>query len=137
MMEEQHELNGLFRMTALKAYKSVVLGQYGVAYVHDLSEGELGAALDVMRERRRLAVMPVSEEVRKQRSWVLKQLTAMGVHDGDWARTNGYLLNKRICGKLLFECSLDELKALLKKLRAIGKKYKSRKDLEDYLAANN
>jgi len=137
MMMKQHELNGLFAMTALKAYKSVVLGQYGVAYVHDLSEAELDAALDVMRERRRLAVMTVSDEVRKKRSSVLTQLTAMGVHDGDWARTNGYLLHKRICGKLLFECSLGELEALLKKLRVIGRKYKSRRELDDYLAANN
>lgn len=138
MCDTQYILSSLFAMKALAAYKQPVLAAYGVAYVHDLNEQQLDEAIALMEERKRLATTPVSEEVRKARSLVLKQLMCMGIHTNvDWNRTNVYLLHKRICGKLLFECSLDELKALLKKLRAIGRKYKTRADLDNFLAANN
>ncbi len=45
----------------------------------------------------------------------------LGVYDntGDWTRVNAFLMDKRIAGKLLYQMTLEELKALTVKLRAI------------------
>ena len=40
----------------------------------------------------------------------------------DWTKVNHFLLQRRICGRLLYMLDAHELQALVRKLRAIGDK---------------
>lgn len=64
----------------------------------------------------------VKRTIRRHRSGVLKCLTRLGVDTSDWDKVNAYLCQKKICGKKLYELSLDELAALRAKLEAIIRK---------------
>ena len=51
-------------------------------------------------------------------------LTKLGMYalPEDWTKVNRFLLQRRICGRLLYMLDAQELQALVRKLRAIGDK---------------
>lgn len=60
------------------------------------------------------------QQVKKARSAVLLRVGRLGINTIDnWDEVNAFLLSPKIAGKLLYEMSLDEMKALVKKLEAI------------------
>ena len=74
------------------------------------------------------------EQVKKARSSVLLRIGRLGINTIDnWDEVNAFLLSPKIAGKLLYEMSLDELKALVKKLEAISRNggLKSMREAED------
>ena len=79
------------------------------------------------------------QQVKKARSAVLLRVGRLGINTIDnWDEVNAFLLSPKIAGKLLYDMSLDEMKALVKKLEAIINKggIKSLKEEENkqYLA---
>lgn len=102
--------------------KADVLAGVGVTSARDLTEDQYNTLVDTLT---RLAAnrKPASDEVRRKRSVILALCTEVGVWDGrDWKRLNAYMRQPRIAGKLLVECSMEELNALYKKLRLIASK---------------
>ena len=74
------------------------------------------------------------EQIKKARSSVLLRIGRLGINTIDnWDEVNAFLLSPKIAGKLLYEMSLDELKALVKKLEAISRNggLKSIREAED------
>lgn len=59
---------------------------------------------------------------RKYRSVCLKLMQELGIDTTDWQRINAFCQDARICGKLFYRLTEDELKQLQRKLRAIDKK---------------
>lgn len=79
------------------------------------------------------------QKVKKARSAVLLRVGRLGINTIDnWDEVNAFLLSPKIAGKLLYDMSLDEMKALVKKLEAIINKggLKSLRDEEkrEYMA---
>lgn len=79
------------------------------------------------------------QQLKKARSAVLLRVGRLGINTIDnWDEVNAFLLSPKIAGKLLYDMSLDEMKALVKKLEAIINKggIKSLKEEENkqYLA---
>lgn len=62
------------------------------------------------------------EILRRMRSSVLHQMQLLGINTADWSRVDAYCMDKRIAGKPFRDLDEEELKALLKKLRAIRRK---------------
>lgn len=60
--------------------------------------------------------------LKKMRSEALHQLQLLGVNTADWADVNAFTSNRRTAGKVFAALSVDELRELTKKLRAIKQK---------------
>lgn len=58
---------------------------------------------------------------RQQRGTVLHIMQKLGIDTADWVRVDAFCLDARICGKPFRTISLEELRALERKLRAIGR----------------
>ena len=60
------------------------------------------------------------QQVKKARSAVLLRVGRLGINTIDnWDEVNAFLLSPKIAGKLLYDMSLQEMRALVKKLEAI------------------
>jgi hypothetical protein len=64
-------------------------------------------------------------QLRHQRSIVLRLMQKIGVDTTDWTAINSYCLSKKIAGKEFRDLSCDELAELSVKLRMILKKAKT------------
>ena len=64
-------------------------------------------------------------QLRHQRSIVLRLMQKIGVDTTDWTAINSYCLSKKIAGKVFRDLSCDELSELSIKLRMILKKAKT------------
>lgn len=60
--------------------------------------------------------------LKKMRSEALRQLQLIGVNTAEWSAVNAFTSNPRIAGKVFAALSVDELRELTKKLRAIKQK---------------
>jgi hypothetical protein len=99
------------------------LKEYGALSTTDLSDDEI----DHLIERLQKSIdnkFNSSKEIRYWRSCVLSLLNKCGVYvtNNDWENVNRYMLDSRICGKLLYELDVHELKTLCIKLRSIAAK---------------
>lgn len=79
------------------------------------------------------------QQLKKARSAVLLRVGRLGINTIDnWDEVNAFLLSPKIAGKLLYDMSLDEMKALVKKLEAIinkgGIKSLKEEESKQYLA---
>jgi hypothetical protein len=119
--------------------KPEMLGSYGVESTKQLTAAQaddlLGRLHRIADERRE----DTPKQVRNARSAVMTLLNRMGIYadNGDWSRVNEFLLQPRICGKLLYELSLEELQALQRKLYVVERKLQQKVQEENYQAANN
>ena len=66
--------------------------------------------------------MGIRENLRRRRSAVLKQMTAMGIKTSDWQVVDQFCLQPRIAGKPFRYLNMVELNALSRKLHAIEHK---------------
>lgn len=106
----------LLKQAGVSANKEDILSGYGVDSANDLSIIQMDEILNTLQNLAdgRDKATP---EIRKARSRVLTLCTDLGVFNGsNWKALNEFLTQKRIAGKLLYLCDIDELKALNKKL---------------------
>lgn len=129
--------HALLNSLGLRDQKATMVQAYGVESTKDLTDAQLDKLINSLRRMQKSPQTP--PEIRRGRSTVLDLLTRLGVYkdNRDWNRVNKYLLNPRICGKLLYELDKEELKSLAKKLRAILKKQEDKIQQEAFWAANN
>lgn len=140
-------IHALLANTGLMHSKHDILHHsYGVESTTQLTLEQMDHFIDRLQSlqgKRKQA----SDDIRRARSVVLRILSRMGIMDSqdpsiqyvptDWKRVNAYLSDSRICGKLLYECNLQELKALAEKLRMIERKERTKQHKLEWLAKNN
>lgn len=133
------KMHALLHELGIMANKGDILSGYGVESSTDLTDEQL---LDLIG---RLTDMGASrdeernKEVKKWRSNIILVLTDLGVYKDkeSWPQVNHYLLDERIAGKVMYELSVDEMKALHRKLLGILEKHKRKVDVEKGLAGRN
>jgi len=76
-------------------------------------------------------------EKKRLRSSILLRLQKHGVDTTHWKNVNIFLLQPRIAGKMLFEMSVPEMKALIPKLESILKKDSAARDSEIKMSERN
>ena len=112
----------LFKLGALES-KTDMLAGYGVKSTTELSETTIDELINRLADgiKKRYETSP---ELRHWRSNAMVLINKCGVYvtNNDWADVNRFMLNNRICGKLMYELSIDELKTLCIKLRVIATK---------------
>lgn len=62
------------------------------------------------------------QKLKAARSAVLKRMQKLGIDTTEWANIDNFCLNPRICGKVFYHLSIEELADLIPKLEAIAKK---------------
>jgi len=118
------KMHALLKELNLLDSKTDLLFSYGVQHTTELSDPDLQhliARLENIKKERNTAI---EVDIRHWRSIILSILNKYGIYEdaSDWTRVNGFLLHKRVCGKLLFELSVVEMQMLAIRLRAILKK---------------
>jgi hypothetical protein len=79
----------------------------------------------------------VDPEKKRLRSSILLRLQKHGVDTTHWKNVNTFLLQPRIAGKMLFEMSVPEMKALIPKLESILRKDNIMRTTENKLTELN
>ena len=118
-------INQLLSACKLTKNRPDVLVLWGANDFEEMTDAALFACQDWLNEAYRCRTSPVPEPVRRLRSQVMTLLNKLGKYAGpdDWTDVNRYLLQRKICGRVLYMLfDEDELRALIRKLRAIGDK---------------
>lgn len=131
--------HALLARLGIMSYKADMLSGYGVESTSYLEEWELDELIQRLRDEELARRHKHDAELRSLRSIALTVLQRMGIYKDSrsWRQVNEYLLNPRIAGKLLYELKPDELRALIKKLRGIERKYQDKHDETERLILNN
>ena len=127
----------LLKQAGVAANKTDILAGFGVESTNDLTVKQLDELLETLQ---RLADSrhQASPEVRKARSRVLTICTDLGVFvKNDWKKLNAFIIQPRIAGKLLYDCSLEELQVLNRKLSKMLRDRVANIEQEDTMATNN
>lgn len=137
LSKERYRFHALLSRVGIMDQKANILAGYDVESTSDLTIEQLQEVNDRLRQMLDKK-NEAPREVRKLRSKVLNLLTALNVFkDNNWTRVNEYLMQPRICGKLLYELNEEELKKLIRKLTAIRIKMEERLEEEKFWANNN
>lgn len=127
MRQKRKGFHVLMHQLGVMNNKEDILGAYGVDSTLELSEAELDELIFRLKQMKISRYEP-TPAMRKWRSNALIMINKLGVYadNNDWTRVNRFLLEPRIAGKLLYEMSVTELKALCEKLRIIERKQKQK-----------
>ena len=117
-------LNTLMSACRLIPNREDILALWDARSYDELTDDEIVALQAYMEFAHRAKTTPASDAIRRLRSQVLAHLTKLGMYalPEDWTKVNRFLLQRRICGRLLYMLDAQELQALVRKLRAIGDK---------------
>ena len=130
------KFHALLRETDMVKFRQSIIEGYGVDRGRDLTDEDLQHAVNKLSD---MKAVEVDVKKRKLRSIVLSTLQKLGIYQNnhDWAQVNGYLLQPKIAGKMLFELTEVEMDALILKLHSILSKQELKKDEIKRFAANN
>jgi hypothetical protein len=118
-------LRAIWISQGIDNHRESILEGYGVTSTADLNVAQLDELIrQYSTDPDSYRGKPASEDTRNLRSSILTLLTRLGVYttQDDWDRVNQYLLDKRIAGKLMYQCTDDELRILKRKLHNIVRK---------------
>lgn len=117
-------INTLMSACRLIPNRPDILGLWNASCYDELSDANVVELQAFMELAYRMKTTPAPEAIRRLRSQVLAHLTKLGMYASpeDWAKVNRFLLQRRICGRLLYMLQAQELHALVRKLRAIADK---------------
>ena len=117
-------INQLLSACKLTANRSDVLALWGASDFEEMPDVCLEPCKEFLELAYKCRTTEPTEAVRRLRSQVMTLLNKLGKYagPGDWTEVNRYLLQKRICGRLLYMLNEEGLKALIRRLRAIGDK---------------
>lgn len=117
-------INTLMSACRLIPNRADILALWNAARYDDLTDEEIVALQAYMELAHRTKTTPAPDDIRRLRSQVLAHLTKLGLYASpeDWPKVNRFLLQKRICGRLLYMLDASALQALVRKLRAIREK---------------
>lgn len=121
--EKRIQIHRLLWKLGLLESKVDILCNYGVKSTVDLSDNQV----DELIARLKNSInnrYNVPNDVRTWRSNALSLINMCGIYanNNDWSNVNRFMLNPRICGKLLYELTVEELKDLCRKLRVVAAK---------------
>lgn len=116
----------LLHKCGLRHHEADMLAPFGVDSITQLVENDLDSLIERLQKIKLGKEGDTPKKVRQLRSAVLMAAEEyLGLRIANpvaWATFNRFLLQSRICGKLLTELNEDELKALNNKIRAMLKK---------------
>ncbi len=112
-----------FDETLKEEYVSTFTGGRTIS-LRGMSPIEYNAMCDAIEQK--LGGGPFIDELKAQRSAVLKRMTKLGVDTSDWDEVDKFCLNARIAGKTFRQLNIDDLRLLIPRLEAITRKPKKK-----------
>ena len=97
--------------------KEALVSQYTggrTVHLHEMQAREYTALCQAVE-----GMLGYSDQRKRQRSICLRLMQDLGINTRDWQRINDFCQNSRISGKVFAQLTVEDLKALAKKLRAI------------------
>lgn len=104
--------------------KETLVSQYTngrTTSLREMSQAEYNAMCDSI-DPKMTQNLKEKSAIKAQRSAVLRRIQKLGVDTTDWNAVDEFCLNNRIAGKVFYQLTIDELKAMIPKLIAISKK---------------
>lgn len=117
-------INTLMSACRLIPNREDILALWDARTYDELTDEEIIQLQGFMELAHRTKTTPAPDNIRRLRPQVLAHMTKIGMYASpeDWQKVNRFLLQKRICGQLLYMLDAGQLQALVRKLRAIGDK---------------
>ncbi len=112
--------HALLYATKMLGAKEDLLSSYGAVSTKELSVSELEELICYLQTLQQDKDIIRNKEIRNWRHKVLRQVAACGIDTQNWNEVNRFLIQPRIAGKHLYECSLVELKSLHRKLQNVA-----------------
>jgi hypothetical protein len=124
-------INTLMSACRLISNRPDILALWGVARADDLTDGELVECGRFMETAYRGKTTEAPEQIRRLRSQAMTLINRLGKYatPDDWTEVNRFLLQRKICGRLLYMLDAQDLGALIRKLRAIRDKRAASADI--------
>ena len=115
-------INTLMSACRLIPTRTDILALWDARSYDELTDNEIVALQAYMEFAHRAKTTPATDAIRRLRSQVLAHLTKLGMYASpeDWTKVNRFLLQRRICGRLLYMLDAQELQALVRKRGGIG-----------------
>ena len=97
-------INTLMSACRLIPNREDILALWDARSYDELTDDEIVALQAYMEFAHRAKTTPASDAIRRLRSQVLAHLTKLGMYalPEDWTKVNRFLLQRRICGRLLY-----------------------------------
>ena len=134
IQEKRQLLHMLLVKNHLLHAKEHVLSVYGADRIRELSEPELDECIERIG---RIAEGKANDnEIKHWRHLCLRAMSKF-INTQDWNNVNSFMMNKRIAGKHLYECSTEELKALHRKINKVAEIVIARDKIMRKQAMNN
>ena len=117
-------INTLMSACRLIPNRTDILALWDARSYDELTDNEIVALQAYMEFAHRAKTTPATDAIRRLRSQVLAHLTKLGMYASpeDWTKVNRFLLQRRICGRLLYMLDAQNLQALVRNRRPMGKK---------------
>ena len=114
-------IRAIWNKMGIDQYRGDILSQYHVLSTKDLTNSQLDELISKYSIEYN---KPATDEIRTLRSEILTHLNKIGIYvnNNNWDDVNNYLMSNKIAGKLLFQLSVGELRALRTKLFSIEHK---------------
>lgn len=111
----------------LRANRADIFALWGVGSPEELNDAQLLECGQFMEVAYRGKTTVPSGSVRRLRSLAMTLINRAGKYatPDDWSEVNRFLLQRKVCGRLLYMLAEPELEALIRKLRAIADKAKA------------
>ncbi len=78
-----------------------------------------------------------NSEIRELRSAILHRIQKHGIDTSNWDNVNRFMKQPRIAGKMLYELTIEEMRALIPKLEMILHKDREKRESEQKLSQCN
>ena len=118
--QKRRLFNTLLAKTHQMSAKQYILEGQGVNSTTELSEKQLDWLIDWASDILANKRTDADRDVREWRHKCLRMIALCGVDTQDWNKVNAFMLNKRICGKHLYELTTEELMTLHRKLHNVA-----------------
>lgn len=135
--EKRKRFNALLAFGRLTNSKPHILESYGVESTLELTEKQLDDAIEKVEQILSKMKATTGHEIRSWRHKCLKVMTECGVNTQDWNAINAFMLDKRICGKHLYQLDTNELIVLHRKLHNVRDNKLSKQEEINRLASMN
>lgn len=110
----------LLYRTHMMRNKPDMLAAYGVESSKHLTDDALDELIAYLVDLEGKKKENTAIELRTWRHKVLRMVAACGIDTQDWNKVNAFVCQPRIAGKHLYECKIDELKSLHRKLHNVA-----------------
>ncbi|HLO59020.1 MAG TPA: hypothetical protein VK172_14915 [Lentimicrobium sp.] len=119
LKQKRRRFNALLAAGQMMDAKEHILSGYGVSSTLDLTEPELDGLISRVEKLLAQKKDDTDKAIREWRHKCLRKMNECGINTNDWNAVNAFMLNKRICGKHLYELDLKELQVLHRKLHNV------------------